>query len=158
MSIVKAELEKTIASCGGRMQPPYRSFREFVLFNGKQFQTMPFPDQYKHCSDTVGECYKNAYLLVLHNPEMTYCEGCVQRAGASHVFIGIHAWAIDSRDRVIDPTWKSEGVDYFGVPFDFIFVNLMLKRTRVCGVIDNYQADFPLLSGEAKNWKANKAA
>lgn len=89
------------------------------------------------------ECYQNSARAVLW-PEfleggsgdaLYYCEGYAASKG-----LGIpieHAWLCDGQGRVIDPTWKEAGIDYFGVTFSREFIAEFASVTRYFGVFCN---------------------
>jgi len=60
----------------------------------------------------ISWCFNNAaYMTQKHN--LTYVEGFALEGG--FVWPMHHAWNIDKHGRVIDITWGSRGVDYYGV-------------------------------------------
>ena len=64
-----------------------------------------------------------------------------------------HAWAVTANGEFIDPTWP-DGIDYFGVPFDFEYVTgIAFRDEEFTGVILNHRDNCPLLSGKAMNWR-----
>jgi hypothetical protein len=69
---------------------------------------------------------------------LVYVEGIASASFESAPFPTLHAWLIDPRGRVVDPTWReSEHCTYFGIPFHSEYV---LKTIRTCGpcpMIDN---------------------
>jgi hypothetical protein len=87
------------------------------------------------------ECYKNAFDVVMTypQPELYYCEGF-----AIYADIGIpiyHAWLVNERGEVIDPTWhKPESFvepAYIGVVFDREFVRTVAVETGIYGILEN---------------------
>lgn len=91
------------------------------------------------------ECYHNAYLLALSNPRLIYCEGY---AVSGNVPLPVaHAWCIDEKGNVIDPTWK-DGRSYYGVPFKIAYVSEKNRSKKNYGIIDNWEHKWPLLRGE----------
>ena len=94
---------------------------------------------------TPKECYTNATHLALENPELTYVEG------KAYIFgIAIdHAWCVDGRGNVIDPTLaiddgKYGGIDriggYFGVPFRTDYLHKAIVWNNVYGLLDYFTA------------------
>lgn len=98
----------------------------------------------------VGNCIKNAFLLVLKHPkDLRYAEGYAARIedGQPRICLGLHAWAVTKDDEVIDPTW-SHGIEYFGVAFEFDQVKWVMMRNKdISGVIDDVGGGWPLLKG-----------
>lgn len=62
-----------------------------------------------------GQCYSSAGNLVLTRPEeFVYCEGW---ATSSMGLPLQHAWCLDQRGNVVDPTWPHrENAQYLGIP------------------------------------------
>ena len=100
-----------------------------------------------------GECYKNALMLVLDNPKLTYVEGYAA-GGGSHPIR--HAWATDGKGRVIDNTWRLSGSVYAGVPFKVAWVSSTgLKNKGIGSLIIDWEHDWPLLrelGDEPQKW------
>lgn len=79
------------------------------------------------------ECYCNTFQLVEYHPQLTYCEGY---AVSKTVPIPIHhAWAIDQDGRVLDPTWKVPGVEYFGLALKWDFVQNIVIENKAYGLL-----------------------
>ncbi len=55
-----------------------------------------------------------------------------------------HAWLVNDRGEVIDPTWRDPqsfiNPIYFGIVFDWEFVMAVAAKTEVYGVLDNDRA------------------
>ena len=89
--------------------------REGVFFKGRE---LPVGRRRK---GAPGKCFANCRSRALSFPELTYCEGF----GWTKEFGGIHhAWLIDERGGVIEPTWSRPehninvgDVFYLGIPF-----------------------------------------
>lgn len=122
------------------------AYWNFLLQNGREFK--------EHLGDykkdkrirnwlckrkpKMKNCYYNAQLLVLDNPNLKYVEGL-----ATSKRLGIpfeHGWCI-FEGKIVDVTWKDDGDEYFGVeiPTDFI-----RKRIVVTGMSQNYLGDYYL--------------
>lgn len=80
----------------------------------------------------MGECFRNSYLCL--QPGQTYCEGYAAPKGTG--FPLEHAWILDVDGRVIDPTWET-GTDYFGVPFNEMFLTTVMLKTGYHSVLGN---------------------
>lgn len=126
------------------------NFHHFVLANGRDFQPCENPAQWIKRRGRIGNCYKNAFLLVLEHPkDLRYAEGYAARMEEGHPIIckGLHAWAVTKDGEVVDPTWKN-GVEYFGVAFEFEQVRqVMMRNQDFSGVIDDVAGGWPLLKG-----------
>lgn len=107
----------------------------FVLRNGREFKGRPLPRSYKR--GTPKECFSNAIHLVHETaPRLTYVEGYVLRENLPILIH--HAWAIDSRNRVVDVTLENADATcaYMGVVIPWNEVWRVVKRTKVYGVFD----------------------
>jgi len=118
---------------------PYCCMEDFVLHFGEAFSFSELPSYIER--GEMKQCFKNAYHLALSSPEHTYVEGF-----ACGVIPVMHAWCIDSKDQVVDPTW-TDGREYYGVRFNLNYVNEVIEDKSTYGVIDNWEDRFPLLSG-----------
>jgi len=119
---------------------PYLCVEDFVLRNGRYMGNMsPLPNGVRRGS--LGNCFKNAFELALEK-NWTYCEGY-----AVAVIPISHAWVLDDKGNVIDPTWK-EGTDYFGVEIPLSYATKTILRREAYGVIDAWEIGYPLLKGE----------
>jgi hypothetical protein len=88
-----------------------------------------------------GACYRNAYLAVQSNPTLTYVEGLCHMG-----IIPIeHAWCIDRDGRVVEPTLP-EASGYYGIPFQWNYVQATALKTKFYGVLSLTNRD--LLSGK----------
>jgi hypothetical protein len=84
---------------------------------GRFHEVAPLPKGVK-----LGEarlCFMNAYNATQANPKLRYAEGYAHM-GAIPLH---HAWALDEKNRVVDPTWPErevplEGRAYYGVAMD----------------------------------------
>jgi hypothetical protein len=81
---------------------------------------------------TRGQCYMNAFKAANADRGLIYVEGWCHMG-----LIPIeHAWCIDRRGRVVDPTLP-EASGYFGIPFQWTYVQRTALRTGVYGIISN---------------------
>jgi len=117
----------------------YRSMYHFLIENGQFFRD-PKEKKFHYKKK---ECYYNTYKMVSENPELKYVEGF-----AMSIIPIEHAWAVDPKGYVVDPTWD-DGSAYFGVVFPIVYViRLMFSKGFVGPVIDNWEQKWPLLTGE----------
>lgn len=82
------------------------------------------------------QCYRNAYYLAMEH-DLQYVEG----------FAGFyvpmeHAWVIDEAGNVIETTWKTPGVDYYGIVLPMPFVNRVLVETGMYCVLNKNSKEF----------------
>ena len=125
----------------------YSSVEDYVLKNGQAFATPNgLPKGVRERA--LGMCYMNAYQLVDARSDLTYVEGFATFRG---VPMG-HAWAVDAKNNVVDPTWagkKNHKVDantqYFGVKMKIDDVRKTIFARGKYGVLYNYEEKFPLL-------------
>jgi hypothetical protein len=127
------------------------SIEELVLAHGKYYTPQELPKNFPRMP--AKNCYQNAQKLVeeqyrtnYHDDKgytLTYVEGY-----AISVIPLLHAWVIDDKGNVIDPTWEDTSGEYFGIaiPMDYVYhMNLMRESY---GVLDAWDIGFPLLTGE----------
>ena len=125
----------------------HNSFEELVLNCGSEF-VVHSPNQIK-LNQSFG-CYQNCQQLVREYSELIYCEGY---ALAPDVVIPIrHAWLIDSKGEVIEPTWNDNDSVYLGIPLGISWFQSVLNQRSAIGREDeisilegNYIEDFSLL-------------
>lgn len=120
---------------------PYISIEDYLLKNGRFFRTSSLIKVHR---GKMKECFMNAQRLA-QMKGYRYVEGY-----ASGIIPVLHAWTINEHDIVVDPTWDDKDAVYFGVviPMAYAFkVNLLRKAY---GVLDAYEIDYPLLTGEHK--------
>ena len=122
----------------------FMSIQEFVLKHGKHFEARNTTEDVP--SDTPQQCFKNALELAWSSDEYTYCEGFISVHGVPLQ----HAWCINNKGKVVDPTIKRPGKDYeyFGVCFKTAFVTDHVFARKRYGIIDNPEKKFPLLRGK----------
>ena len=95
-------------------------------------------------SGNRGECYKNCFQILSRsfNSNLYYCEGFATHEGLGLIIA--HAWLVNDRGEVIDPTWRDPqsfiNPIYFGVVFNWEFVMAVAAKTEVYGVLDNDRA------------------
>jgi predicted ABC-type ATPase len=128
---------------------PRGSIEEYVLKNGQAFQssTRKLPESVR--AGKLGLCFMNAYQAADTHSNLTYVEGFATVYGAPIA----HAWTVDERNRVIDPTWSGKnmltsGTAYFGVKMPIDKVRETIYARGKYGVLHNPEQGFPLLRGE----------
>ena len=128
------------------------NFQHFVLANGTEHIRHPDSQRFFNRHGTIGQCFKNAFLLVSEfRNELLYAEGYAHKIDSQMLIL--HAWAVTREGEAVDPTWP-DGINYFGVPFDFEYVNRIAFGAKpFTGVIDNIRDRWPLLSGAHTDWR-----
>jgi len=117
---------------------------DFVLKCGRFWTPAPLPRRVKKMQ--MGACFYNAFSTILYRNDIYYTEGYAACRAPIPV---MHAWLTDSRGRVIDPTWGSDGVAYLGVQFQKAYVIQRGFKTKAPGsLIDAWEYHWPLLTGE----------
>lgn len=107
-----------------------------LLKDGKFYSPQPLPKRYAY--GEMKQCFANAARLALATPDLTYCEGVALAIIPTH-----HAWCIDTKGRVVDPTWRTRENDahthnpgemaYLGIAFeDLRNVTRMLTQGGSC--------------------------
>jgi hypothetical protein len=124
----------------------------FVAKHGRRFgKCRPLPDGCVQGQPKA--CFWNAYLLSSLRTELIYVEGFARRAIGTADFITHHAWTVDEKGHVYDPTWK--GIEYFGVPFKPEYSQRTMKRMipKCFSLLDNSVEKFPLRRSKSlKMW------
>jgi hypothetical protein len=106
------------------------SQERFVLRHGQWFRTDVRTTSGRRM--TRKQCYCNSALCALDHPTLRYCEGFCYDCSLNHLFE--HAWLIDERGIVVDPTLRDTPLAYFGVPFQTEYLRETMQRTRVYGI------------------------
>ena len=122
----------------------YGGFEELVLDCGVEMSFASLPENIE--TGLPKNCYYNCLQILDEHPELIYCEGYALADGL--VLPVPHAWLINSKGEVIDPTWNDRST-YIGVSFDTDWLVSFLKsrdREDCLTVFEgNYMEDFSLL-------------
>lgn len=145
---LKSFLEKQVefnAKIRPNLDWKYNGFEELILDCGIEMKYASLP---KNISRGLPKnCYYNCFEILKDNLDLTYCEGYALDPNLALPLI--HAWLIDRKGKVIDPTWNDCNAVYLGVPFNTKwFINLLRSRNRDdCLAVfeSNYLEDFSLL-------------
>lgn len=123
----------------------YVGLDDFVLQHGRYWTPAPKPRRIPF--GPLKNCYQNASEASLRH-RLIYCEGYA--CGPIPV---LHAWCVDDRGRVVDPTWRKRGTEYFGIAFDRKYVLRALLTNGHYGLIDAWAQRWPLLRDDPQEWK-----
>ncbi|MEB3884061.1 hypothetical protein [Lyngbya sp. CCY1209] len=129
-------------TANSRFDAQYKCNESLILAYGipfeKRVDPAPIPGEPK-------SCYKNCYEGLLLHSNWHYCEGFATHENLPLALI--HAWLVNDRGEVIDPTWTNRGgTAYFGVVFERKFVGERVEAARQYAILDSdYKFDFPLL-------------
>lgn len=148
MSETKEYLEQIVKLKKSMVKPKdfiYLGAEDFVLKEGREFK-VNYRKLNKYPMGEVKQCYQNAFNLALAYPELIYVEGF-----ASTVIPTMHAWVIDQKGVVYDPTWSMKErkeeyrpTGYYGVPFSLKQCWEVMGQSNHYGVLDAWQAGWPL--------------
>lgn len=112
-----------------------KSSQRLVLENGLPFLKRITPSPFR---GEPKSCYQNCTSALWEYPKLSYCEGF---AISDDLPIAIsHAWLVDAKSQVIDPTWNEDAPKstYFGVVFTEDFVKEIATKTKHYGILDNH--------------------
>ena len=135
---IKEQLEQAagaISALGRQPTSPYASIEEFVLKFGRAFPGQSLPPRFRRGQFKL--CFKNSKLMAdRYRGELTYVEGFAHSPlGVEH--FAHHAWCIDQKGWVYDRTWGFHPYrEYFGIPFQYSYVDRIFRRTGEYGVLD----------------------
>jgi hypothetical protein len=117
--------------------PGPRLMLETVLHAGVDCIAQPLPYRYKRGWPKM--CFANAAKLARRaRGKLTYVEGYALRPDISLPMH--HAWTIDSKGRVVDPTWETpEDCTYVGVPIPIATYNDLVRRGKSASAFDGWR-------------------
>ncbi len=122
----------------------YGGFEELILDCGIEMEYSPLPEYIER--GIPKNCYYNCLELLRKHRDLTYCEGYAFTEDLPLPLF--HAWLVNSKGEVIDPTWKT-GDAYLGVRFNTKwFIDLLVSRNREdCLAVfeSNYMEQYSLL-------------
>lgn len=116
-----------------RIDWKHQCFEGAILASGRLM--IPQHNNYAMLGDKskhfTGQCYSVSKELALADPSLIYCEGYAFAERMNSRFPLRHAWLINENGIVIDPTWGTAGVWYYGVSFSTNWVkDIWAKRER----------------------------
>lgn len=147
---IKALLESDLEAWSSAGSPLF-PFLTAVLEKGQQFENAPFEGYGRR--RRAKRCYDNALNLATDH-DLRYVEGFGlsgldmerrrnngERWYLTHS-IWRHAWCIDAKGKVVDPTWEyHENTQYMGAIIDIDFAWRKVESTGYYGVISEARAD-----------------
>lgn len=113
------------------------TLEDIVLQHGKSYEAPVNPRPGTVHKGKDKECFRNAYELVQTNPKWKYVEGF-----ALHTIPVHHAWTVRNDGHLIETTWKTSGVAYFGIELPMDFVNRVILETGVWGALNPLSQTF----------------
>jgi len=138
-----------------------KSLEHFVLEHGRPFIEVAPPRWFLPWMQKPRQCFSNSLQLTVVD-RLRYVEGF---AVLATVNLPVHhGWCLDGDGRVVDPTWGTRGVTYFGVPFKHAYAaaryEAQINKGRLIGsVIEIGDDDYALVQGrETRPWKAEVTA
>lgn len=111
----------------------YRSNYHLLKEHGLIFK---FKSDDVHGTQPKKQCYRNAFMAVLENPELVYVEGIAFPKGIIPLD---HAWTMNKNGEVFDPTWN-DGEAYFGLPIKKEYLMEQTLKNKKYGII--FGSDF----------------
>lgn len=124
------QMHKLVLSCGSQ----YSSYK-LVSDYGIDFVPFLRPPGMPKMMDK--ECFSNCAGLVLANDDLVYCEGYA-KVEYMEFFI-LHAWLMLPDGTMLDPTWKTMGAAYRGIPFATEYLRRVMVESEMYGILDNYR-------------------
>lgn len=108
----------------------HATVERFVLECGRVHRPQPLPPRLKRRQPRL--CFMNAAMLATQcRRRLTYVEGFALGYFPMH-----HAWCIDARGHVVDPTWdEPEKAEYLGVEIPVDILRRELLRLGHYGVL-----------------------
>lgn len=91
----------------------------------------------------VKQCFANAARLTWKRKDVQYVEGFAQ----SPFHWMHHAWCVDGRGSVIEPTWEPSAFQYFGVVIDAVTIARLVTEGAQFGQFLDHLAAKAFLDG-----------
>lgn len=131
MSVLVAQL-KELAAVASRCR--IKSAYQSVLDYGRMFAAPESPRPKGMGRMAKKLCFSNSFKLA-ERIGGTYVEGY---ATAENIPLAIlHAWVITRDGLLIDPTWTTAGVEYFGIPFRQDYLHAAAVQSSCYGILEN---------------------
>ncbi len=117
-------------------QPTHEALKyncfSIVVRYGRDFIPAPKPKNIRWGNPKA--CFDNAFELM--NDDLIYCEGYAIPNIGNVVHEMDHAWCVDAEGNVIDNTWRTPGLAYFGIPFTPRFVHKQIHDTGWSAILE----------------------
>ena len=139
---------------GTGLNSPYSCAPDFLLKHGRFWDVAPDQAPGHVVGPEFKACFDNAYRLARRYPKR-YCY--VEGYAYNTILPLEHAWVVDSKGRVLDPTWdefSTIGQAYFGVVIPLDVITLARVRSSATALF-NWTDGFPLLR---KPWEHGERA
>jgi hypothetical protein len=132
-SFLTEDALKTYVSQIAKLQKPPKGIRTPAMLMKAYGQSYTFDaSSFEGKRGTVHQCYANAGRLATDNHSLTYVEGYLLMHGVPLE----HAWCVDAKGHVIEPTITERGVGgYFGIPIKRSYLVRTIVKTKVWGVL-----------------------
>jgi hypothetical protein len=105
----------------------YGSLFDLILEHGQWNRPALFPERLAHLRGRPGRCFDNSDRLA-RVTGLRYTEGFALSDVALVPLA--HAWCITDDGTVVDPTWRTPGLAYLGVPLTPAYRAAVLQRRR----------------------------
>jgi hypothetical protein len=124
----------------------FSCYEELLQIHGKLYDVMSdeeYPFNRKHSDPEAS--WRTALQYTHSYPNLIYTEGLAIIEGKNEPID--HAWLIDTKtERVFDPTFRREGLSYFGIPFNTDFVEKRATETGLAGIFPfDLESESPIL-------------
>lgn len=133
--MIAERLRDEIATWGHIGHPAL--LQRFILGTGQAWRGAPLPARVR--KGAKRECFAQAIDLATRRPRaLRYVEGYGLSAGlAGFPMLIHHAWCIDAKGRVVDPTWDDPAhSEYFGRPFTIAEWDEATNETHAMSALD----------------------
>jgi hypothetical protein len=123
----------------------YNGMEEYILKNGQFFTpSNKLPEGIDRME--IKQCYHNSFMCLASNPDLKlhYVEGyAISKKLKDFPMPFEHAWLVDDKGRVYDPTWD-DGIVYYGVAFKRDYVIKTVLKKGYTGIIDDWQSKYQI--------------
>lgn len=108
--------------------------QQFIAAYGKQYSGAKLPKNVAKGSSP--DAAVNATFAVMEHPELTFAEGFVTPKVSAGGFARLHAWAVDAKGQVVDPTIDDpQNYAYFGVKYNREKYLAKVNKTNDYGIL-----------------------
>ncbi|MDL5055403.1 hypothetical protein QQ056_17880 [Oscillatoria laete-virens NRMC-F 0139] len=110
----------------GHLGWKYTGIEELILSYGVEMSAIPLPVNVPPGRQKT--CYHTCQQLSFSRKDLTYVEGYALCAEVD--FAVEHAWLMNSKGEVIDPTWNPPGLAYLGIPLKTKWLKSILNSRK----------------------------